>query len=169
MFPFKKEASFTIRSFNKNWSSGQVWPTVSARGMLPQKILTLQSLKMWFLAFWGLNWWHKSVSLIQEHAAFIHLFDLSVTQSIPTMITKLCTFAHKQILFKPVKKWLKYRVQMTAWCKTSGPLWKHIIIMFSFRFYDILFKLVAKLLVRADFYEQSSWSILLPVSAYWNP
>ena len=45
---------------------------------------------------------------IQENVAF----NLSVTQSIPTsneqmMKTKLCTFAHKQILHKPIKKCMK--------------------------------------------------------------
>ena len=45
---------------------------------------------------------------IQENVAF----NLSVTQSIPTineqmMKTKLHTFAHKQILHKPIKKLVK--------------------------------------------------------------
>ena len=59
-----------LRGFNKNWRSQQDWiekPTVSTRallspfllgsgGVVPQKILKFQSLKMWFLASWGLNW-----------------------------------------------------------------------------------------------------------------
>ena len=45
---------------------------------------------------------------IQENIAF----DLLVTQSIPVnnermKKTKLCTFAHKQILHKPIKKFVK--------------------------------------------------------------
>ena len=52
----------------------------------------------------------------EEHnvlSFFFHLiFDLSATQSIPTtneqmMKSKLYTFAHKQILHKPIKKLVK--------------------------------------------------------------
>ena len=61
------------------------------------------------------------------------------------MKIKLCTYARKQILRKPTKKLvkkksLKYRVHMTkAERKTIGTLWKHMIITFSFSFYDIFF------------------------------
>ena len=78
-----------LRGFNKNWRSQQDWiekPTVSTRallspfllgsgGVVPQKILKFQSLKMWFLASWGLNWVRDS---------FHSSFDLSATQKTPT-------------------------------------------------------------------------------------
>ena len=63
---------------------------------------------MRFSAFWDYSWGQKSVVFIQENVAF----NLSVPQSIPTsneqlMKTRLCTFARKQILRKPIKKLVK--------------------------------------------------------------
>ena len=62
-----------------------------------------------------------------------------------------------------------------AQCKTIGPLWKLIVITFSFRFYDIFF--VYNVIQTscffcqkkvADLYEQSSWRVSSAVAAYWN-
>ena len=77
---------------------------------------------------------------------------------------------------KLVKKWLKYSIHMTkAQRKTIGPLWKVIVITFSFRFYDIFF--VYNVIQTscffcqkkvADLYEQSSCRVSSAVTAYWN-
>ena len=83
--------------------------------------LTFQSPEMRFSAFWGLNLWTKervfhsrkcSFQIIyQSHNQFLQAMNKIM------MKTKLCTFACKQIVGKPinilVKKWLKYGVHMT--------------------------------------------------------
>ena len=49
--------------------------SLGSGSVVPQKILKFQSLKMWFLASWGLNWVRDS---------FHSSFDLSATQKTPT-------------------------------------------------------------------------------------
>ena len=99
--------------------------------VLPQKILKFQSPKMRFSAFWGLETKRTCFSLKKMQLSIYR------SQSIPTsneqmMETKLPTFTRKQLLHKETfKKRLKYSVHMTkAVRKTSGCLWKPIMILF---------------------------------------
>ena len=90
---------------------------MGSRRVLLWEILTFQSPKMRFSAFWGLNLRTKERVFIQGNVGF----NLSVTQSIPTsnekmMKTKLRTFAHKQILHKPITGLLTGRGRKSQFC-----------------------------------------------------
>ena len=129
------------------YQQGTISPLFLGRGgerrsghFLPRKILKFQIPKMRFSGFWGLEAKRTCFSFKKMQLSIYR------SQSIPTsneqmMETKLRSFAFKQLLHKETfKKRLKYSVHMTKPLrKTSGPLWKHIMIPFSFRSYDTFF------------------------------
>ena len=89
-------------------NKGPLVPFSILSALRPRKFLNFKALKMRFSAFWGLNLRTKERVFIQKNVAF----NLPVTQSIPTsneqmMKTKLRTFARKQVLRKPVRKFCK--------------------------------------------------------------
>ena len=106
----------------------QPWAAIPLQGggglgsCFPRKFWHFKALKCDFQCCVDSKLGTKERVFHSRKCSFHSTFYLSVTQSIPTgieqmMKTKLPTFAHKQILRKPLKKlvknWLKYCVHMT--------------------------------------------------------
>ena len=64
---------------------------------------------MRFLAFWGINLRAKDVKMGKKmwRSVYQSLKSIPTSNELYLMKTKLCTFARKQILRKPIKKLVK--------------------------------------------------------------
>ena len=110
----------------------------------PRKFWNFKALKMRFSAFWGLNLRTKESVFHSRKCSFQFISHTinSYEQWRTITKTKLGTFVRKQILRKPIRNfwkndwniaftWLKHNIKPVGLTE--------IIIMFSFRLYDIFF------------------------------